>query len=183
MVLLIILLGFFFPEEEITILPVENINFEYTIRESNFVHTNDSLIIKTAKNIGIEPDYLYKVIMIESSGRTTAYNKYTGAVGLIQFIPSTYKAWGLTGEEILSMSKREQLKLVERYFKGFKNLKSFTDVYLAVFYPAAIGKPNDYILGSEKSENLSLKIARKNRALDLNKDGYITKDEIKKTIL
>ncbi len=48
------------------------------------------------------------------------------------------------------MPSYEQLYYVEKYFLPYKGrLNSPKDLYLATFYPAAIGKDADFVLGSE----------------------------------
>ena len=54
------------------------------------------------------------------------------------------------------------------------------DVYFAIFFPAAIGKPSDYVLQTSKlSAGL---IASQNPAYDINSDGEITVAEVESKI-
>jgi len=51
------------------------------------------------------------------------------------------------------MSNVEQLDFVYEYYAKFGDkIRSHTDLYLATFYPAALGKPDNYIIGSEKGK-------------------------------
>jgi hypothetical protein len=73
-------------------------------------------------------------------------NKISGATGLIQFMPSTAKSLGTTTDVLLSMNNIQQLNYVLAYLRPYKGkMNNFVDVYLAVFYPAAIGDYN-YII-------------------------------------
>lgn len=100
-------------------------------------------IVRVSKVIGIHPSWLANVINFESGGNPQARNRLSDASGLIQFMPFTAKPYGLTVEQIRAMSGREQMKLVERYFsRKAGKLKSQEDVYMMVFYPAAIGNPD-----------------------------------------
>ena len=127
--------------------------------------------------LGIKPEWLENVMWIESRLNPQAVNKISGATGLIQFMPSTAKSLGTTVEELKSMDFDGQLDYVYLYLRPYRDkMKSQVDVYLAVFFPAAIGKPDSYVLQTSKlSPQL---IAKQNAAYDLNKDQQITKGEV-----
>lgn len=60
-------------------------------------------------------------------------------------------------------------------------MKSFIDVYLAVFFPAAMNKDSDFVL---KAGSLSAsKIASQNPGFDINKDSQVTVYEIETKLL
>lgn len=133
--------------------------------------------------LGINPCWLMVVMAIETvkTFRANILNPYTKAVGLIQFMPSTLKAWGMTTDQMKAKTAIEQLDYVKKYLAPYKGkMSSFTDVYLAVFYPAGMGKPDSYEFGL--TGDMKSKIARQNRAYDFNKDGVITKGEVKNQI-
>ena len=48
-----------------------------------------------AQQYGLSPSYITKLIQIESGGNPSIVNKYSGAAGIGQFIPSTAKAYGV----------------------------------------------------------------------------------------
>jgi len=85
-----------------------------------------------------------------------AINNNTSAVGLIQFMPKTAKGLGTTVEKLLTMGPKEQLTYVEKYFSNLKGSRTISsndqgvDWYFLVFYPAAIGKDNNYEIGGNK---------------------------------
>lgn len=61
------------------------------------------------------------------------------------------------------MSNIDQLDYVEKYYLSFKNkIHSYTDLYLATFYPVALNKPDSFILGSEVSDSEARKIGKQN---------------------
>lgn len=137
----------------------------------------------------IKPAWLLQVMYMESRLRPNAentvfpfYRKKTifdgYATGLIQFIPQTARDLGTTTEALKSMSRIQQLDYVLKYFMPYKGkLKSFFDVYLVVFFPAAVGKPDDYVF---EAKNISRSlVARQNPAIDRNKNGEITMLEFK----
>lgn len=118
----------------------------------------------------------------------------SGATGLIQFMPATAlgffhtaaqikamsdaqkKAEGLKAcERLARLSPEDQLNFVYRYFEPFKGrLKSLSDVYMAILWPAAVGKPEASPLWDQNSRPTTY---RQNAGLDVNKDGTITKAE------
>ena len=101
------------------------------------------------------------------------------ATGLIQFMPKTAKGLNTSTQALYKMSNVEQLDFVYQYFLPAKGkLKSFEDLYLFTFYPKAIGKANDYIIGSEKGLDYA-KMLVKSNPLDFNHDGYLSVGEFK----
>lgn len=130
-----------------------------------------------SRRLDINPNWLYFTMYRESSFLPYAKNPNSSASGLIQFMESTAKRLGTTTAAIRAMTPTEQLKYVELYYKPYRGkMKSFFDLYLATFYPAAIGKPLSYKLGP--SPAVQSRIARVNSAYDLNKDKVITVGEI-----
>ena len=75
------------------------------------------------------------------------------------------------------MTAEGQLDYVERYFQCYTGrLNNLGDVYLAVLYPAGIGKSDDYVMFSEGGSRPTQYF--QNKGLDLNKDGNITRGEV-----
>ena len=108
----------------------------------------------------------------------------SGATGLIQFMPDTAKSLGTTTEELSEMSRAQQLEYVDKYLKT--NLEGrigpegadISDLYMSVLFPAAVGKPDDFVLFGEGA--ISKKYEGRyeaNKGLDANNDGSITKVE------
>lgn len=129
----------------------------------------------------ISAEWLLAVMYVESRINPYAVNKYTGATGLIQFMPATAKSLGTTTADLLSMTAVDQLDYVYLYLKPYANkMHSLMDVYFAIFFPAAIGKPSDYVLQTSKL-SASL-IASQNPAYDINSDGEITVAEVESKI-
>lgn len=99
----------------------------------------------------------------------------SGAVGLIQFMPATAKALGTTADNLAAMTPEGQLEYVAKYFAPHKGrLQSLSDVYMAILWPAAIGKPEDYVLWNAGVRPTTY---RQNAGLDVNHDGDIRKSE------
>lgn len=130
--------------------------------------------------LGISPDYLMACMAFET-GRTFSpairNAAGSGAVGLIQFMPSTAAALGTSVEALAAMSAVQQLVMVEAYFRPNKGLlKTLSDVYMAILWPGAIGKAESFVLFRE-SDPKRPKLYIQNRGLDWNDDGVITKAE------
>jgi soluble lytic murein transglycosylase-like protein len=85
----------------------------------------------------VSPQLVEAIIQVESGGNPRAYNKRSGAIGLGQFIPSTYRSLGYTKQQMLNpdinrkamyrylgMLKVEcrsnQSCMVRSYFAGYK---------------------------------------------------------------
>lgn len=105
----------------------------------------------------------------------------TGNCGLIQFMPSTAKGLGTSSEALSKMTAIEQLDYVYKYFLPYKGrLKNLGDIYMAILWPAGIGKKDDYVLWTKDKRPTTY---LQNKGLDVNKDGAITRAEcIKKVI-
>lgn len=148
-----------------------------------------------ARRLDIRPEWLAAVMSFETGGSFDPAQKnhwaersaretgkpYSGAIGLIQFMPSTARMLGTTSEALAAMSFKQQLVFVEKYFAGAK-MKSLEDVYLKVFYPAAMGKSDDYVVGRKGDPNFSGRVYEQNAGFDKNADGVVTRGEICATI-
>lgn len=92
--------------------------------------------------LGCQAKHLSALIMHESGGSTTVVNPDSSSVGLIQFMPSTCKALGVTPLLVGQLPAELQIFLVFRYFFPFRGrISEFHNLCLSCFYPAAIGKP------------------------------------------
>ncbi len=101
----------------------------------------------------------------------------SGAVGLIQFMPQTAAALGTTTEDLAAMTAERQLDYVRSFFWPRQNrLKSLGDLYMAILWPAGIGKPDDYVLFDRSDLDHPARYVQ-NAGLDLDKDGRITRGE------
>jgi hypothetical protein len=132
-------------------------------------------VIEIAAEFGIDPNYLMAAMAFESA-RTfspSIENPYSGAVGLIQFMPSTARGLGTSTAALKRMTALAQLDYVRCYFLPYKGrLKDLNDLYMAILWPRAIGRPSSYVLFAEGSREY-----RQNRGLDVNTDGVVTKVE------
>ena len=150
--------------------------------------------IEMSKKLGVNHQQLMGLMNYESAGLNPgAVNTQSGATGLIQFLPSTAQKLKTSTAALKNMSGVDQLPYVETFLSPFlKNAKkdqngkvSASDLYAAVFMPAAVGKDDNFVLGERDSDTPSLdknaslaKIYSQNPGLDVNKDGKITKGEL-----
>lgn len=148
-------------------------NFEEYIKNNRVEFTEK--VYNISHELGIEANWLMFVMWFESRLNPQAINPISGAQGLIQFMPSTARSLGITTDALKRMNNVQQLDYVLAYLRPYRGkMKTWVDVYLAVFYPKAMGKPNFVITPDI--------IAKQNKIFDLNKDLDITVDEIKKAL-
>lgn len=141
-----------------------------------------SALAEMALSLGLNPSYIAAVMAIET-GRTfspSIQNPYTKATGLIQFMPETAKAFGTSIGELARMSAVQQLEYVKRFFRPYVS-RIRTDVpgdyYLAVFWPAYIGRSPDTVIASRGDT-----VYAQNSGLDRNGDGLITVGDVTGTV-
>jgi hypothetical protein len=144
-------------------------NFEEYIKENKTEFTEK--VNNICAELRIEANWLMFVMWFESRLNPQAVNPISGATGLIQFMPSTARGLGTTTDVLKHMSNVQQLDYVLAYLRPYKGrMKRWIDVYLAVFYPRAMGKP-DFVITPDI-------IAKQNKIFDLNKDLDISVKEI-----
>lgn len=137
-----------------------------------------------SQRLQINPNWLMAIMSFESANTfsPSIKNPISNAVGLIQFMPSTAKGLGTSTQALSKMSAIEQLDYVEKYFNPYKGkMKNYVDTYFVVFFPLAVGKPDNWVLQSSGLK--ASKIALQNPAFDLNKDGKLTVKEVKAVML
>ena len=133
-----------------------------------------SKLIQIAGNIGVDPNHLISAMAFET-GETfsPSIKNPNGATGLIQFTPDTSTELGTCTADLAAMTAVDQMDYVEKYFDPYKNrLETIEDVYMAILWPAAIGKANSWVLFSSPSPQYD-----RNSGLDTDKDGHVTKEE------
>lgn len=128
-----------------------------------------------------DPSWLMACMAFETGeafSSTVRNGAGSGAVGLIQFMPSTAAALGTSIEDLATQTPEAQLTFVELYFKPWAGrLHGLGDVYGAILWPGMIGKPDTAVI-FEKDDPKRPKLYLQNKGLDLNADGHITKAEI-----
>ena len=143
-------------------------------------------VIGISERLEMNPNYLMTCMAFESAetfSPSIENGAGSGAVGLIQFMPTTARNLGTTTEQLAEMNAVEQLDYVEKYFRPFKGkLITLADVYMAILFPLAIGKPLNYVMFDKNSIKHPQRYFQ-NRGLDYNKDGKILKEEVCRKLL
>lgn len=135
-------------------------------------------VIDISAKLDINPNWMMAVMNFESGLDSTIRNSNTQATGLIQFMPTTAVSLGTSIDELQQMTNVEQLDYVYKYLNQYKSkLISYIDLYLSVFFPAAMGKPDDWVIQTSRLSPDT--IARANPVFDLDKNKQITIGEIK----
>lgn len=131
-----------------------------------------------SEQLQVNPDYLMACMAWESAETFSPSVKNmagSGATGLIQFMPATARGLGTSTEALAAMTAVQQLEWVRTYFKPYAgNLITLSDLYMAILWPRAIGKPDSYALWDKATKPTTY---RQNAGLDGDKDGAITKAE------
>lgn len=135
-------------------------------------------VLDVSDRLGINPDWLMAVMYKESGLNAAAYNTQGGAVGLIQFMPATAAALGVTSDVMRSLSNLAQLDYVYKYYYPYKGrLNSYPDLYLATFFPRALGWADERVI--ESGTLSATTIACQNPAIDMDKNKQITVGEFR----
>jgi hypothetical protein len=122
-------------------------------------------LMKLTDKYGIPFEWMVNLINNESAGTfNPAITNSIGATGLIQFLKSTATSLGTTTDDLKKMTFKEQLVYVDKFL--YANLKkhlidgkvpnTFTqgDLFMTIFYPVAVGKP-EYVFPDKVSRNNS----------------------------
>lgn len=135
-------------------------------------------LLWTASALGCQPNDLMACIAWESGEtfRPDIKNAAgSGAVGLIQFMPSTARSLGTTSNALSALSAEDQLRYVYEYFKPYAGrLHNLGDVYMAILWPKGVGQPDSYVLFDKSRTPTTF---RQNAGLDVNKNGAVTRGE------
>ncbi|MFS8146450.1 DUF2272 domain-containing protein [Rhizobium sp. BR 249] len=132
-------------------------------------------IVAIADRLSCDPSHLMAAMAFETgeSFSPSKTNPYSNATGLIQFMPKTAISLGTTIHLLAQMSAVQQLEYVEKYMSPFSGkMHSLSDVYMAILYPKAVGKPEAQVLFSQGTPAYT-----QNAGLDTNDDGVVTKGE------
>lgn len=134
-------------------------------------------VIRISEELEINPNHLMACMAFETAETFSPSIKNgsgSGATGLIQFMPSTAESLGVSTKTLARMSAVEQLDYVKAYYWPYRHkINSLEDAYMAILYPAAIGKPSSFVLFKQGS------IAyRQNAGIDRHNTGKITLNDV-----
>lgn len=141
-----------------------------------------SALAEMSLSLGLDPSYVAAVMAIET-GKTfspSIQNPYNKATGLIQFTRTTAQALGTSLDELARMSAVRQLEYVKKFFRPYaprirRDVPG--DYYLAVFWPAYIGRSADTVIAAAGDT-----VYAQNPGLDRNSDGFITVGDVTGTV-
>jgi len=136
-----------------------------------------------AKRLNIPPSWLTAIMWVESAGTYSPSVEGSIGTGLIGFLEVTANHFGTTRAKLKQMSFVEQMEYVFKVFDFWKRTfnieyKDGIDLYTCAFYPAALGKPDSYLIGS--ADGTTHIMAKNNPLFDLNKDNLVTLGEFRK---
>lgn len=132
-------------------------------------------VIAISADLGCNPDHLMAAMAFETGEtfRPDIQNPRSKATGLIQFMRATAIGLGTTIEALAQMTALDQLDFVAKYFKPLRGrMATLEDVYMAILFPVAVGKPNTHALFAKGTREYE-----QNAGLDVDKDGTVTKAE------
>lgn len=122
---------------------------------------------------------LMGAMSFESAGTfdSKVKNPKSSATGLIQFMQATSRdVLKIDHSALAKMTPEDQLNEVYKYFKWvidtFGPVSGTADTYMAIFRPAAVGKPSETPLFVKGTDAYAV-----NTGLDTNGDGRIMKAE------
>ncbi len=128
--------------------------------------------------LDVPAEWLMAVMYAESKFDASVFNhKGSGAVGLIQFMPSTAMDMNVSAERLSRMTPLQQLEYVYLYLQKVRekygDYTSLTDLYLGILFPKARNQDECFTLYARPSTAY-----RQNAGLDENKDGRVTISDI-----
>lgn len=150
--------------------------FDWLVKENR-----DAFVKKVqtvARYLVVDPNWLMFVMWFETAHTLNhRIQNRIGATGLIQFTRKTAIGLGTTVEKLVAMSNVEQMGYVYKHLAPFRGkYADFVDLYCAIFWPAAVGKPDTFRITSDM-------VAQQNPLFDINKDKDIEKAEIRQALM
>lgn len=113
----------------------------------NLTSSQENALKTLAASLGAPLEALRALIAFESGWKPEARNPFTGARGLIQFMPSTAQSLGYKdADDLIKKHKTIESQLLGPVYKYLVQYKPFlTDqsLFMAVFYPAARNWPSN----------------------------------------
>jgi hypothetical protein len=139
-------------------------------------------LVAMANRLSASADDIAYVIGFETGPypfSPAARNPQSGCTGLIQFCKESAAALGTTLDELAAMSFTEQLGYVEKYFARFRGrLDSLADVYLAVFWPNAVGRDDDFVIARQNAGGYEGLAYAQNVKFDRQGRGFYTRGDV-----
>lgn len=157
---------------------------DYANRTAWSIKVSDEFILKSkqiAAQIGVSTDELMSCMAFETGETFSPTIKNAAGApyyGLIQFGADAAEDMKTTLDKLIVMTDVEQLDYVAKYFMlpgRAGKIKNLGDLYLAILWPAAVGKSDDYVVFNKL--NTKSKAYVQNKGLDVDLDGKVTRGE------
>lgn len=151
---------------------------DHAARFVNDLPAFERKVKRICRTLDIPAEWLMAVMFLESRFDASAVNaKGSGATGLLQWTPQEAQALGITSEKLRNTPPNEQLDYALSFLKNiktkYKSYENLTDLYLAVFYPDALGEDYCYTLYKKGEADYD-----RYAPLDQNNDGRLTVKDI-----
>jgi hypothetical protein len=137
---------------------------------------------RIAKELGVDPSLLLIKFYIESKIKPWERNKQSGASGIFQLMPANMPK-GMTAKQFRTLTATEQLKHYEAYILPLKKYLRNKDgkieienLYVGNLCPAALVEGRETLYSAPSQAYLQ------NKGLDCNRDGKITRKDLRKVI-
>ena len=130
-------------------------------------------VLQIADELGLDSKELAWVIERESSWLPAAVNPLSRAAGLIQWMPATQRALGMP--DPTTLTRAEQAPWVKKYLQAVGRAIPRGDLYVAIFWPRAIGAPAAHIISAPGSQ-----VWRANPGLREPGEGAITAGSVRR---
>ena len=140
-------------------------------------------VVEISQCLYINPHWLMVVMELETAGTfDPAITNSLGYTGLFQFGDAAAADLSITTAQLRKMNALDQLDYVYRYLKPYtRKMQKLSDVYLAVFFPRAIGRHDGWVLQTTRLS--PERIAKWNPGFDVDKNRQIQVWEIKQKVL
>ena len=167
-------------------MKVSDITFGEKLSHKNLKCEPQAFVCKVeriSKYLGINPHWLMVIMELETAGTfSPSITNELGYTGLIQFGDLAASEQKTNTEKLARMDALEQLDYVQGYLERYcGKMTRLLDVYLAVFFPVAIGKRSEFILHTKRLP--AARVAKWNPGFDLNNDQAIEVSEIEQKLL
>ena len=120
-------------------------------------------------------------IFAMESGMVSSVVNSLGYTGLFQLSKKAIERYGMSIDQYRNLPGSKQLEYFKKYLDEVRffrhDTKSLSDLYLSIFYPFALSKDNNYVLGSGVKGHTPELIAKWNPVF-VNSSGVITKGDV-----
>lgn len=139
-------------------------------------------VVEISDKLGVNTDDLMAVMAFESWIDPHMVNSW-GATGLIQFTNIGVSDLNVTVDELYQMTAVDQLDYVYSYLCNKGELNTLGDLYMAILWPEGVGKDEEKYVVWNVNNVKEKDYYDRNKGLDTDCDGLITKKEATQTVI